>query len=163
VDRSGLSKDSMITIEEIIQDIAVKAILDWIWIWGKITDLPNYLPKVDIPNLNVSSYMLRNFMYWDWSSEYYWNEHWISEKLMKTDFYKKQLNKAKDKVKENWFYEKIDTWDLTNDFFTDFPTSFWTVNWTMTAKINQEWQIETNFNIKDTYIYIITFMLMAQL
>jgi uncharacterized protein RhaS with RHS repeats len=28
VDRSGLSKDSMITIEEIIQDIAVKAILD---------------------------------------------------------------------------------------------------------------------------------------
>jgi RHS repeat-associated protein len=108
----------------------------WEWVW-----------------LNVSLYMLAKFMYWNWSSDYYWNNHWISQKLMKTDFYKSTKQKAINETIKNWKYEKSDKWDLTHDLSTDFPTSFWTVDWNITAKVVEDWKIQTNFNIKDTYIF----------
>jgi len=104
--------------------------------------------------------MLKKFMYGDWSSDYYGNNHWISKKLMKTDFYKDIEKKAINETIKNWKYEKSDKWYLTThnmsnleSLFSDFPTSFWTVDWTMTAKIVEDWKIETNFNIKDIYIF----------
>jgi hypothetical protein len=109
----------------------------------------------EILNLDISTYMLRKFLYWDWSYEYYWNNHWISEKVKKWDFYKNEINNVikSQSIKTEWIYYNSWTWDIWDWLMTDFPTSFWTVNWEMTWKINENWQIETNFLIKDTYIF----------
>ena len=50
--------------------------------------------------LDIASYMLGKFLYWDNSNEYYGNNHFISKKLMKTDFYSKKRDYLINEVKK---------------------------------------------------------------
>ncbi|MDP2090582.1 MAG: RHS repeat-associated core domain-containing protein, partial [Candidatus Gracilibacteria bacterium] len=144
VDRSGTAK---LLISDVWKDISTDFFLTRTWILGEGA------------NLDVSSYMLRKFMYGDGSNDYYDSNHWISEKLKKSDFYNRLLNSTKNEVLNNvdkykkQSYRDYGKGDLTEGLFTDFPTSFGTVDWEIKAKINSNGKIETNFNIKDTYIY----------
>jgi len=103
--------------------------------------------------------MLKKFMYGDWSSDYYGNNHWISKKLMKTDFYKDNINYIKNKVitdnvgviRSEPLFGWDWAWSISEKF--DFWTSFWTISWTISAIKNKNWTITTNFNIKDSYIF----------
>jgi len=72
---------NLITIKDIWYDLSTNFILNMTGIWWKVF------------NLDISSYMLAKFMYWDGNSEYYNNDHFISQKLMETDFYKLQIDK----------------------------------------------------------------------
>jgi hypothetical protein len=88
-DPSGMTKSAIV---DAWHDSSTFILLNATWIWW------------DIVGLDVSAYMLGKFMYDNWTSDYYWSEHWISEKLIDTNFYQTQLEIAKKSATENWTY-----------------------------------------------------------
>jgi hypothetical protein len=136
----GTEKISIST-KEVFEDISVHFWLNVTWIWWEAAWL------------DISSYMLAKFMYWNGASDYYWTNHWISEKVKDSDFYKDEINTAKNSIIKGWTYSRNITWDIWESLFDDFGTSFWTVNWNLKADFNENWDLQTNFYIKDTYTF----------
>jgi RHS repeat-associated protein len=162
VDLEGL-KSKEIIYNKFFKDVD-KAAFIWLnitWLGGELMDSRKtpllWIFDQDM-NFEISSYMLSKFMYWKWNKDFYWNNHFISKKVMKTNFYKDIVSQMVTDVKSskssivnqrdifssaNW------AWSIYE--YTDFWTSFWTINWKVSWFMNEDWSVTVQFNIKDVY------------
>jgi RHS repeat-associated protein len=146
---SGLNKDIPAFIE-LNKDAWAFLGLNTIAVWWRIIGLKN------------SSYMLANFIYWNWEKEYYSNQDIISKELKQTPFYKEKINELKKKIDNPDVYNDLLSgkivsipwhWTVSTSNFEDYGLSFWTIDWTTSASMDNDWIIHSNLNIKDSYIY----------
>ncbi len=107
-------------------------------------------------HLEISSSMLATFMSWDGSEQFYWNNHWITQEVKKTSWYRDRKSQFMQlypnqgsQLHENKIWVFIeDKWSYIRDI--DLQYSFWRVTWNMNPVITND-GVYMKILINDTY------------